>query len=651
MRTPLSFCLLLVLSAGWNGCRQSTPPSEAAAPAAPAAPAFTYVDPATSGVTFINTLRENARNNIFTYENYYHGGGVAVGDLNGDTLPDLYFTSNLAPNGLFLNQGDFRFEDVTAATNMPGRRGWTTGVTMADVNADGRLDIYVCYSGKRPGAMRRNQLFVNQGNDAEGRPRFREMAAAYGVADSSHSTHATFFDYDLDGDLDLFVLNQSVETRQQVIIKETFRTERVPDASDNLFRNDGPGPDGHPTFTNVSEEAGLLGNVLSYGLGVAVTDFNQDGWPDIYVTNDFHEHDYLYINQHEGGRHTGFRESVKEYFRHTSKFAMGVDVGDINNDLQPDLVALDMLPEDNHRQKLLLGPEEYEAYELSLRYGYHPQFMRNTLQVSNGPGPSGHPAYSEISQVAGISNTDWSWSPLLADFDNDGLQDLYVTNGFRRDLTNMDFFKFTYPESYLEAQRRGGAVDYVRLLDSLDVTPINNYLYHNQGNLAFKKVVDDWGLDRPSFSNGAAYADLDLDGDLDLVVNNIDAPAFLIRNDRAAADRRSLRVRLRGQGGNTYGIGARVEVSTDVATQVRELYPSRGFLSAVEPVLHFGLGAAAGASTVRVTWPDGRVETRRDVAPGVITLDQADARETEAADPTRRETPLLLPFADARGLQ
>lgn len=549
-------------------------------------PLFTLVPSQKSGIKFQNTIAESTSQNVLDYEYFYNGGGVAVGDLNNDSLPDIVFTANLDQPKVYFNKGNFVFEDVTAKTKIHAE-GWKTGVTMADVNADGWLDVYICRSGKGDDESRKNLLFINQKNG-----KFKETAAEYGVDDKSQSTHAVFFDYDRDGDLDLFVLNHSIKKYKNFDV-EWMKNARDSLAGDKLFRNDG----GH--FSDVSVKAGIIGNPICYGLGIAIADFNEDGWPDMYVTNDYDEDDYLYINQKDGS----FKQLASSYLGHTSKFSMGCDVADINNDGMSDLLTLDMLPEDNNRQKLLKGPDGYDHFQMLIDHGYYYQYMRNMLHLATKN--NGKVAFSEIGQFACISNTDWSWSALFGDYDLDGWQDLFITNGYMRDYTNLDFLKFSTPEAIRKARAAGTEPDLYDLVRKMPSTQVKSYLFHNTGKLCFENFTDKWGMGLPSLSHGAAYGDFDNDGDWDLVVNNTNEPAFIWQNHAENLKNNYLKIRCTGSPGNSFGIGARVKVTAEGFEQLQELALVHGFQSSVEPALIFGVDKRQMVD-VKVTWPDGK---------------------------------------------
>ncbi len=553
---------------------------------------FEPVPADSSGVLFTNQIQETALSNILTYQYFYNGGGVAVGDVNNDGWEDLYFTANQGQNKLYLNQGGLKFRDVTLATGTGGRENaWTTGTAMVDINGDGLQDIYVCYSGDFPEAQRRNQLFVNQGLDNQGIPYYKEMAAEYGLDDPAYSTAAYFADLDGDGDLDLVLLNHNPRLFNNLNINAFRNMLSTADSlsSTKIYRNEGR------KFVNATKEAGLSETGLSYGLGASIADFNGDGFPDIYLGNDYSAADYLYINQGDGT----FVDRLKEHFGHTSLYTMGVDAADINRDGLLDLITLDMLPEDSKRQKLLFSPENYEHYSLFLEAGLHHQLMRNMLQLNNGNG-----TFSEIGQLAGVSATDWSWAPLFGDFDNDGFVDLFVSNGFLKDFTNLDFIN--YRNEYLQKSKvtQEGIQE---LIKNMPATKVGNYGFKNIDGMRFQNQSREWGLDTPGNSNGAVYADLDKDGDLELILSNLNEPAQILKNlARETREGNYLQLRLHGASGNPHAIGARVTLYQGTGKQYQEQQLYRGYQGNVSAVLHFGLGDLPVDSVV-VIWPDGKL--------------------------------------------
>lgn len=607
------FCLLVIL----NGCNNNNGDKPEQAP-----PLFTLLSPDSTHVTFNNTLTEALNTNVLMYEYFYNGGGVAVGDLNGDGLQDIYFTGNMSDCKLYLNKGNMQFEDITAIAGVENRKTpWRTGVTIADINGDSKPDIYVCYSGKVRGENRINQLFINAGNDAKGIPHFNEQAAQYGLADSSYSTQAFFFDYDKDGDLDMFSLNHNPDN---LPVLDEASTADLLKKSDKVigvrFYNNN-----NNHFDDVTDKAGLNSSVLTYGLGAGVADINGDGWQDIYIANDYNVPDFLYINNKNGT----FTDKLQSMLGHTSKSSMGNNVSDINNDGLPDIFVLDMLPEDNHRQKLLFAPDNYEKFDITVRSGFYYQYMRNMLQLNNGDG-----TFSEIGQLAGISNTDWSWAPLFADYDNDGWKDLYVTNGYTRDYTNMDFLKFM--NDYIAAKGRLKREDVLEILQKMPASNVMNYLFKNNGDLSFENMGKAWGIDTASNSNGAAYADLDNDGDLDLIVNNVNLPAFIFRNEANKQTQNNyLNIQLHGAEKNTDGIGAKVYLYSKGQQQYVEQMPARGFQSTVSPVIHFGMGKDAVADSLKIVWLSGKQQVMTSVKSNqLLSLNEKDAVDMQHAQAT-----------------
>lgn len=553
---------------------------------------FTLLEPKKTGVHFINEISETEGLNVLAYEYFFNGAGVAVGDLDNDGLEDLFFTANMKPNKLFKNLGSLKFKDITqqAGKEIAGRPGhWKTGVTMADVNNDGLLDIYICYSGKGDPDTRRNELFINLGN-----MRFKESAKEFGLDDPSYSTQAAFFDYDQDGDQDMFLLNHSTKKVDNLEFAK-YRNEVDEFAGCKMFENI------ENKFVDVSGKVGISRSALTFGLGIVVADINLDGWPDLYVTNDYNEPDHLYINN----KQKGFNDLAEQALTHMSQFSMGTDIADFNNDGLPDIITLDMLPEDNKRQKLLQLQENYEIFELMQQQGLHKQYMRNMLHLNNGNG-----TFTEIGQLAGISKTDWSWTPIFADFDNDGYKDLFITNGYLRDYTNKDFLKYWGDYKVKKAMDRE-PVQLMELIKAMPSTKIPNYIFKNNQHLGFTNEQTSWGVDQPAISSAAVAADLDKDGDLDIVVNNINDEAFIYQNNtRKVNSNHFLQVEIKNEKGSSLN-GTKVYVYTKESMQVQELNQNRGYLSSASTLLHFGISGNEIIDSVKISWPGGNFETIR----------------------------------------
>ncbi|MGF1671018.1 MAG: VCBS repeat-containing protein [Balneolaceae bacterium] len=573
-----------------------------------------------TGIDFVNRVHDTVEFNILNYLYFYDGGGVAVGDLTNNGLPDIYFTANDEPDRLYLNNGNFEFEDITEQAGIyTDDEGWSTGVTMADVNGNGFLDIYVSrvnFLNKKG----HNQLFINNGvTISEGGkqiPTFTERASEFGLDFEGYSTQAVFFDYDNDGDLDLFLLNHTMHSEKSYGNAKILREMTHPKAGDRLFRNDGG------SFVDVTENAGIYSSHLGYGLGIAVGDITQNGWPDIYVGNDFHEDDYFYINNGDGT----FTEMLAAMIEHTSRSSMGNDIGDINNNGRPDIISLDMLPWDDFILKRSGGADLKLVSDTKLDFGFKPQFARNTLQLNRGTNDDGIPLFSEISFVSGVAATDWSWAALFMDMDNNGYNDIFVTNGIYRRPNDLDYIRMIRDEQ-VQASLETITEEDLSLIDAMPEVKIPNVAFKNNGDLTFTDKAEEWGLNQPGFSHGAAYADLNNDGTLDLIVNNVNQQAFIYRNKTEVdEDHHYLKIRLKGEGMNTTGIGAKVIMYVGEKRIYREQMPTRGFQSSVEHVLHAGLGPVRQLDSLLVIWPGGRFQVMDNVqANQELVLNQADA--------------------------
>ena len=585
-------------------------------------PLFTALSPEQTGIRFTNQVENQKDFNIFKYRNFYNGGGVAIGDINNDGLPDIYLTANMGKNKLFLNKGNLQFEDISEQAGIEGNKPWSTGVAMVDVNSDGFLDIYVSNAGNMEGDNHNNDLYINNGDLT-----FTEMAKEFNLAETGFTTHATFFDYDKDGDLDAYILNNSnipvsslgFAHQRGVRAQDWDVPKMFRGVGDMLLRND----DGY--FTEVSEEAGIYGSLIGFGLGVMISDFNNDLYPDIYVSNDFYERDYLYINNQDGT----FTEDIKNWTTRLCLSAMGVDMGDINNDGNQDIFITDMLPDGDQRVKSVMEFEGYNVFKLKQSKDFYQQYIQNTLQLNNGNG-----SFSEIGYYSGVSATDWSWSGLIFDMDNDGYRDIFVTNGVNHDLTDLDFVDFFANEIIQEMALTGKKEAIDSIIAKMPIVPVPNYAYHNNRDLTFTNKAVEWGLGEPSLSNGAAYGDLDNDGDLDLVVNNVNMQAYVYRNNTdSQGDGHFLRMKFTGEDPNPFAIGTSIKVFADDQVWPYELIPSRGFQSSVDYTVHFGLGERTQVDSIRVIWPDNRTTFLGQTATDqTLELLQSEASATYQKD-------------------
>ncbi|MGB5202700.1 VCBS repeat-containing protein [Eudoraea sp.] len=577
---------------------------------------FTLLPSEHTGIDFLNKVENQKNFNIFKYRNFYNGGGVAIGDINNDGLADIYMTGNMVSNRLYLNKGGLKFEDISEKAGVKGSKPWSTGVVMVDINQDGLLDIYVSNAGNMKANNHDNDLYINNGDLT-----FTEMASEYNLAKTGFSTHASFFDYDKDGDLDAYILNNSNIPVSSLGYAEQREVraqdwEGVPDifkgVGDMLLRND------NGKFVDVSEDAGIYGSLIGFGLGVMITDINKDLYPDIYVSNDFYERDYLYINNQDGT----FKEDIKNWTSHLSLSAMGIDISDINNDGNADIFITDMLPEPDQRVKSVMEFEGYNIFKLKQSKDFYQQYIQNTLQLNNGNG-----SFSEIAYYSGVDATDWSWAGLLFDMDNDGLRDIYITNGMNHDLTDLDFNDFFANEIIQKMVLTGKKESIDSIINKMPIKPQPNYAYRNNGDLTFSNANKDWGFEIPSLSNGAAYGDLDNDGDLDIVVNNVNMESFVYENNATSlTENNYIKLKFEGAKENKFAVGTTVMLYYDKNIILQELVPSRGFQSSMDHVMTIGLGKFKTIDSLRVIWPDDKtVKLENVVANQFLTIKHSDA--------------------------
>ena len=572
---------------------------------------FVLLDPDKTGITFSNDLPYTEEFNTYTYRNFYNGGGVALGDINNDGLVDIFLSGNIVDNKLYINQGDWKFKDITKQAGVACSGVWSTGVSMVDINGDGWLDIYVCKAGMPGGDNRHNELFINQGNLT-----FTEESSSYGLDVTGLSIHSAFFDFDRDGDLDCYLLNNSIRSVGGFDLKEGLRN--IPDPEGNkLFRND------NGKFVDVTQEAGLYSSNIGYGLGITLSDFNLDGWPDIFISNDFFERDYLYLNNHDGS----FSEKGDLSFHSMSMGSMGADACDIDNDLRPDLFVTEMLPHTLERKKTKAQYENWDKYAASVKSGYHHQFPRNILQRNIGESN-----FLEVGRLSGVAATEWSWASLIQDFDNDGLKDLFVSNGIYKDLLDKDYLNFIANDLIIKSKMKEEGSFVKSLIDSIPSQPVRNNMFKNLGGFEFKDVSGEWGLDALTFSNGSAYGDLDNDGDLDLVVNNANMPVHIYKNNVDTSSLKSIQFELKGLGMNSQALGAKILIYHDGGQAMIENYTSKGLESTVDDKLHFGLGNISVVDSVKVIWPDETISLLKDLKANKSYVIEQETTQMENSD-------------------
>jgi hypothetical protein len=576
-----SICIVVVFTAFLFSCKNKKKET----------PLFQVVE--NTGINFQNNVEDGSKENSFLFRNFYNGGGVAIGDINNDGLADVFLTSNAGTNKLYLNKGNFKFDDITDKAGIINDNKWNTGVVFADVNGDGWLDIYVGSSGHMSTGNRKNKLYINNRNLT-----FTESAASYGLDISAYTTQVSFFDYDMDGDLDCFMINNSpipvnqlqYSNRRDLPENEWPVAQFLKGGGDHLYRND----NGH--FTEVTKQAGIHGTLISFGLGVSVGDINGDGYPDVFVSNDSYERDYLYINQKNGT----FKDELEDWMQHTSFSSMGADIADINNDGYPDVFTTDMLPLSDYRLKTTGAFDNIDLFNAKVKSGFYYQYTQNCLQLNNKNG-----MFKDIANYSGVCATDWSWGALLFDIDNDGWNDIYVCNGVNRDVTNLDFMNFFADETYHKMVLNGKKTEIDQLLKQIPRTPLPNKVYRNDRNLKFTDIGKIWGFSTPTFSNGAAYGDLDNDGDLDLIINNENQPAFVYKNNSRETNQNNyIGIQLKGKGKNTFAIGSKVQLFAGNEILTREMVPSRGFQSSMDYKLIIGLGKIQQIDSMIITWPD-----------------------------------------------